>query len=131
MLSYNYIEANHIYELIISLNIYKGNNVAVLLVDNMRKRCREELTPIPRIYEQERNKFMSLDKADRAETATYMRLFNGVQSQLYRQRQKLVPALPSTAPLIELDERWTTTQIGDQFPICVLLYVNDYYLLVC
>ena len=58
---------------------------ASLLVNNMRKRARQEILPIPQIYKQERRKMLTTYLgAASADIAQHLKLFNGVRSQLYR-----------------------------------------------
>ena len=57
-------------------------------MNNMRKHAREEILPIPQIYEQERRKmFITGLDVDPADIAQHLKLFNGFRSQLYRQRR--------------------------------------------
>ena len=78
-------------------NTDTGSTAASHLVNNMRKRAREEILPIPHIYEQERRKyavsrhpirkmFTTNLHAVPADIAQHLKLFNGPRSQLYRQR---------------------------------------------
>ena len=74
------------------------STAAALLVNNMRKRAREKILPIPQIYEQERRKMLitGLDAAS-ADIAQHLKLFNGFRSQLYRQRRYLIPQIAAAA----------------------------------
>ena len=69
-----------------------GSTAASLLVNNMRKRAREEILLIPQIYEQERRKMLTTDLGTApADIAQHLNLFNSVRSQLYRERRYLIP----------------------------------------
>ena len=63
-------------------NTDTGSTAASLLVNNMRKRAREKILPIPQIYERERWKMLitGLDVAP-ANIAQHLKLFNGFRSQ--------------------------------------------------
>ena len=64
-------------------NTDTGITATSLLVNNMRKRAREEILPIPQIYEQESRKMLTTDlDAAPADIAQHLKLFNGVRSQL-------------------------------------------------
>ena len=82
----------------------------------MRKRAREEILPIPQIYKQERRKMLTTDlDAAPADIAQHLKLFNGVRSQLYRQRRYLIPQTPAAARDIRFGDEWCTTTTGDNF----------------
>ena len=89
-----------------------GSTAASLLVNNMRKRAREEILPIPQIYEQERRKMLTTDLcAPPGDIAQYLKLFNGVRSQMYRQRRYLIPQTPAAARDIRFEDEWCTTKL--------------------
>ena len=92
------------------------STAAALLVNNMRKRAREKILPIPKIYEQERRKMLitGLDVAS-ADIAQHLKLFNGFRLQLYRQRRYLIPQTSAAARDIRLRDEWCTTTTGDHF----------------
>ena len=96
-----------------------GSTAAALLVNNMRKRAREKILPIPQIYEQERRKMLNtgLDVAP-ANIAQHLKLFNSFRSQLYRQRWYLIPQTPAAARDIRFRDEWCTTTTGDY---CILI----------
>ena len=83
----------------------------------MRKRAREEIQPIPQIYEQERRKMLTTDlDAALADIAQHLKLFNGVCSQLHRhQRRYLIPQTPAAARDIKFGDEWCTTTTGNSF----------------
>ena len=97
-------------------NTDTGSTAASLLVNNMRKRAREKILPIPQIYEREGRKMLitGLDVAP-ANIAQHLKLFNGFRSQLYRQRRYLIPQTPAAARDIRFRDEWCTTTIGDYF----------------
>ena len=92
------------------------STAAALLVNNMRKRAREKILPIPQIYEQERRKVLTTDlDAAPADLAQHLKLFNGFRSQLYRQRRYLRPQTAAAARDIRFRDEWCTTTTGDYF----------------
>ena len=93
-----------------------GSTAASLLVNNMRKRAKEDILVIPQIYEQERPKMLTTDLGA-ADIAQHLKLFNGVCSQLYRQRRYLIPQTPAAARDIRFGDEWCTTTTGDNFII--------------
>ena len=95
-------------------NTDTDSTAAALLVNNMRKRAREKILPIPQIYEQERRKMLitGLDVAP-ADIAQHLKLFNSFRSQLYRQRRYLIPQTPAAARDIRFRDEWCTTTTGD------------------
>ena len=48
-----------------------------------------------------------------ANIAQHLKLFNGVRSQLYRQRRYLIPQTPAAARDIRFGDEWSTTTTGD------------------
>ena len=79
-------------------NTDTGSTAASLLVNNMRKRAREKILPIPQIYKQERRKMLTADLgAAPGDIAKHLKLFKGVRSQLYRQRRYLISQSPAAA----------------------------------
>ena len=99
------------------------STAAALLVNNMRKRAREKILPIPQIYEQERLKMLItgllVDVAP-ADIAQHLKLFNGFRSQLYRQRRFLIPQTPAAARDIRFRDEWCTTTTDDYF-----IFIDD------
>lgn len=80
---------------------------------NMRKRAREEATPMPVVYDQEKVKL--LQGAAPAETASTFPHFRGVKTVLYRERRKRFPAMPATRAEISLEGDWARTTQGERF----------------
>jgi hypothetical protein len=84
----------------------------------MRKRSREELTSIPKIYEEERMKLLSGYEDDTPqEIAAKLSMYGGIKSGLYRQRAKKVPKTPQAAMDLHLEGEWTMTEMGGDFVI--------------
>ena len=82
----------------------------------MRKRVREKILLIPQIYEQERWKMLPTDLgAAPGDIAKHLKLFQGVRSQLYRQRRYLRPQTPAAARNIRFGDEWCTLKTGDNF----------------
>ena len=80
---------------------------------NMRKQAREETTPMPVIYDQEKIKLLEQDAP--SETASAFPQFDGVRTVLYRERRKKFPAMPANRAEIKLDGEWTLTSQGEPF----------------
>ena len=92
------------------------STAASLLVNNMRKRAREEILPIPQIYEQERRKMLTTDLgAAPGDITKHLKLFKGVRSQLYRQRRYLIAQTPAAARNIRFGDEWCTLKTGENF----------------
>lgn len=89
----------------------EGKGAATLITERMRKRAREELTPIPKIYEEERQQLLHTTTA----AASHLKLYHEVKSQLYRSRRKLVPSNPNSAAELMLEGEWRNTNEGDEF----------------
>ena len=95
-----------------------GLATAKVIINNMRKRSREELTPVPKVYEDERKKLLSDSSAET--TAIHLPLFHNLQNQLYRQRAKLVSSNPKSAGDLILSGDWTMTEMNESF-----ILIND------
>ena len=90
-------------------NTDTGSTAASLLVNSMMKRAREEILPIPQIYEQERRKMLTID------IEQHLKLVNGVRSLLYIQRRYLISQTPAAARDIRFGDEWCTLKTGDNF----------------
>ena len=95
-----------------------GLVAAKVLINNMRKRSREELTPIPIVYEDERKTLVSDASPEAA--AVHLPLLHNLQTQLYRQRSKLVPPNPKSAADLVLTGEWRFTETSQPFNL-----IND------
>ena len=91
-----------IHDMVIGLATAKVDWLMLVSNNDMRKRSREELTPVPKVYEDERKKLLSDSSPET--TAIHPPLFHNLQNQLYRQRAKLVPSNPKSAGDLILDQ---------------------------
>ena len=88
----------------------------------MRKRVREKILLIPQIYEQERWKMLPTDLgAAPGDIAKHLKPFQGVRSQLYRQRRYLRPQTPAAARNIRFGDEWCTLKTGDNLSLLMIL----------
>lgn len=95
-----------------------GDVEARQLKANMRKRARDEATPMHVIYEQEKVKLLQPDTTSAAtptEVASALPQFPSVRTVLYRERRKRFPTMPPTRADINLDGQWTLTSDGQRF----------------
>lgn len=96
-----------------------AHTVAVSKVmQNIKKRAFEEITPIPTIYNDELVALRTDECPDNV--ARHMPTFQQVKDSLYRQRRKKLPSLPKNRSSIHLEEEWTRTLSDDDF-----LQIND------
>jgi len=102
-------------------NADPGKIVASQIMTNVKKRCREEIKPVPQIYNEELSKLRTPDWDDiDADVAEKLPTYQSCHSSLYRQRSKTLPKLPKTTNEIDLQGEWTRTTAGERF-----LLVND------
>ncbi|CAG2246348.1 unnamed protein product [Mytilus edulis] len=86
------------------------------ILQTIKKRCREETTPVPTIYEQEVIKLRNPEWNDETqEIVENLPTFESCRGSFYNERSKLIPALPKTRNEINLAEPWTVTTVGEQF----------------
>ncbi len=78
----------------------EANNKVCMLVNSMRNRARDELTSVPEIYEQERAKLLT--DVSPADVAANLKLYDGLRTNLYRERAKKVPRTPLNSSDFEL-----------------------------
>ena len=95
-----------------------GLATAKVIINDMSKHSREELTPVPKVYEDERKKLLSDSSPET--TAIHLPLFHNLQNQLCRQRAKLVPSNPKSAGDVILPGNWTLTETNEPF-----ILIND------
>ena len=101
----------------------RGHNHAVDPTDikvetiksNLRKRVREEVTPVPRIYNEAVVQLST--EEDCSSVAAQLPTFDSMKSSLYRSRRKRFPPIPKSRAEIEVEGEFTTTLSGDRF-IC-------------
>ena len=102
---------------------------------SVKKRCREEVSPVPAIYDemlgQLRNRECNEDVVDMIRQVP---ILNSCRSSLYRNRAKQLPKLPVTQNDINLDGPWSESSAGDRFLLCddtddlgarLLVFVTD------
>lgn len=77
----------------------------------IRKRAREELTPLPTIYDDEVTALHDQSPLEAAHFPT----FYSVRAGLYRQRRKMIPQIPKLRRDIILEDEWTETGSGAPF----------------
>ena len=81
---------------------------------NLRKRAREEFTPIPSIYND-----VLVDIATKCEEnealAGSLPTFPSLKSSLCRSRRSRLPPLPQSQEDIQIESRWQKTLSGEQF----------------
>ena len=87
-------------------------------IANMRKRARDESTPITSIYDDQLVEVSLEDHADDA--LSQLPSFESLRSTLYRSRHEAIPSLPTTRRDVTFPDRYTKTLSGEDF-----LYVND------
>ena len=78
---------------------------------NLRKRAREELTPVPCIYNEA---LIELSTQDRDSVAAQLPMFSLLKSSLYCSRRKRFPPLPKTREEIEVNDEFTYSLNGDR-----------------
>lgn len=104
------VSANHNHE---SDNVQLKVDV---VLQSMKKRCIDELTPVPTIYEEELVKLRTDDwNDDTQELVENIPTFPSCKSAMYNKRKKTLPVLPKTADDINIDGIWTQTTKGDPF----------------
>ncbi|WAR15649.1 hypothetical protein MAR_005754, partial [Mya arenaria] len=86
------------------------------IMGDIRKRCRDELTPIPTIYEEEIANIRGKDWDEETEQmARHIPTFQTYKTALYKERSKLRPVLPTSTANIQLEGEWTQTTAGGEF----------------
>ncbi|VDI03734.1 Hypothetical predicted protein [Mytilus galloprovincialis] len=86
------------------------------VLQRMKVRCTNELTPIPTIYEEELVKLRTDDcNDDTQELVENIPTFPSCKNIMYNKRKKNLPVLPKTVDQINIDGIWTRTTKGDPF----------------
>lgn len=86
------------------------------VMQQIRKRVREETTPIPSILDDEQRKLRNREwNDDTAEMVKGLPTFDSAKSALYRERNRQRPLLPRAQADVQLDGPWTETTTGEQF----------------
>lgn len=87
----------------------------------IKKRCREETTPLRAIYDQDIAKLRTPEWDDQTQRMVdNLPTFPSCKTSLYHQRTQLIPNLPTSIDAIDLQDEWTTTIANEGF-----LLVND------
>ena len=86
------------------------------LMQNIRKRCRDEVTSIPSIFAEEtaslRDAYWDEDTTRVVEKTP---TFQTCKTALYKERGQFLPPIPKTQTQVHLDGKWTETKDGQQF----------------
>lgn len=86
------------------------------VLQTIKRRCKEETTPVPTIYEQEATQLRNTEwNDDTQRLVEQLPTFESCRGQLYNQRAKLIPALPQSRPDINIEGPWRLTTKGDPF----------------
>lgn len=104
-------------------------------VADLKRKCQDEVCPIPTMYDEELGKLRDKECDDHVVNVIQrIPTFQSVKTALYRHRAKLIPKLPKTADTIDLPDEWTETLAGDKFLQCddtdvngnrILLFATD------
>ena len=82
------------------------------MVNDLKTKTKENIRPVPQIY-QEVRKLAALPNSE--EVAARFLTLSSVKSTLYRQRRKLIPALPATRTEVHFEGEWAQTVKGEPF----------------
>ena len=99
------------------------NHQTKLKVDSVlksikKRRCREETTPIPTIYDQEVSKLRNPEwNEDALKVVEQLPTFESSRGSFYNERAKIIPILPATRSDIILEGQWTLTTANQRFLI--------------
>ncbi len=79
----------------------------------MKKRAREESTPVPRIYHD--GLLQVAQESIRESVAPLLPTFSSLRSSLYRKRHQRLPPLPRSVDDLSFDGDWSKTLNGEDF----------------
>ena len=86
------------------------------VLQNIKRRCKDETTPVPTICEQEVTQLRNNEwNDDTNRLVQQLPTFESCRGQLYNQRAKLIPALPQSRADINIEGPWRLTTKGDSF----------------
>lgn len=75
------------------------------ILRSLKRRCREDVVPVPTIYEEELSKLRTTEwDDDMHRTVEHFPTFHSCKTSLYHQRTKLLPRLPAMRNEIVLDD---------------------------
>ncbi|CAG2188363.1 unnamed protein product [Mytilus edulis] len=106
------------------------------VLQHIKKRCRAETTPVPAIYKQEIAKLRTPEwNDDTQRMVEQLTTFPSLKSSLYRQREDLIPHLPTSLLNIDLQDEWTQTTEAERFLLInagtydkILVFATDNHL---
>ena len=81
---------------------------------NLRKRAREEVTPISSIYN-DALVDIATNSEENKTLAGRLPTFPSLKSTLYRSRRSRLPPLPQSREDVQIEGRWQKTLSGEQF----------------
>jgi len=88
-------------------------------IAGVKKRCRDEVEPIPKIYDEELSALRDRECDDMTvELIGKIPTFYSCKSALYRNRSEVLPKLPKTQTTIVIEDAWTETLAGERFLLC-------------
>ena len=88
-------------------------------VYQVKKRCREQVTPIPIIYDEEIGCLSDRDyDEDVGEMIRKIPTSERCRGSLYRSRSKLIPKLPKSQQDVNLQGPFTETSVDERFLLC-------------
>ncbi|CAC5366627.1 unnamed protein product [Mytilus coruscus] len=86
------------------------------VLERMKSRCKDELTAIPTSYEEELVKLCDLEwNDDTHQLVEHIPTSYSCKDQLYNERHKILPALPTPVADITVDGEWAETTTGNLF----------------
>ncbi|XP_048737527.2 uncharacterized protein LOC125652381 [Ostrea edulis] len=88
-------------------------------ISGVKKRCRDEATAIPTIYDDELGGLRNAECDDSVvDMIRQIPTFQASKSALYRARAKTTPKLPTSQDDIKLHGPWINTLAGERFLLC-------------
>ena len=78
----------------------------------LRKRAREEVTPVPTLYNEALVELST--QPDRSDVAPTLPTYSSFKSSMYRSRRKRLPPLPKTRAEIDLTGDWVNSLSGER-----------------
>ena len=86
------------------------------VMQRMKVRCTDELTPVPSIYEEELVKHRTDDwNDDTQQLVENIPTFPSCKTAMYNKHKKTLPVLPKTVDEININGIWAQTTKGDPF----------------
>lgn len=87
-------------------------------LESMRKRARDDITPMPSLYEEEVCKLRNTPWTDETTAvARSLPTYQTVKDTLYRERRKKLPPLPTTRRDLNMANEWMQTSAGENFAL--------------